>query len=518
LYGTVQNDMLKEFVARGASIFSPETSLRLSSDLITFTANHVPRWNPVNCCGYHYAESGARPQEEIGYTFGNALILLDTVRQNLSKDVFEVVVRRISFFINSGIELVPEICKVRAYARLWPLLCREEFGIHNVAFRAGCQVRSLSLPPTQPENNIVRIALEALPVLLSASARVHALQLPGFREALALPDRAEQTLSLRTQQILMHETKITEYADIFEGNRVIEGLTGSMMQDARSTALEVRSAGYEGAINSIGTRLTRAIVERQHRIDSRMDIIVGLNEYLEPVGLLEQPPGHDGVQNDTFAQKRINNMTRWRGYRDMIAWNVARDRLQAALRTGENIMGPTIELARARGTVGEWTSIIESVSGGRYNVPVNLDSIGSDGTGVKVAKRTRIVLGKAGLDGHTNAVKVLAIACRNAGMEVIYSGIKSTPAALIKTAMEENADILGVSCLSGAHLKIAEEILTMKRKLRLSSLKFIIGGTIPEADTQRLMGMGVDLVVSPGASTIDSTIRQIASLTNGRAP
>jgi (2R)-ethylmalonyl-CoA mutase len=248
-----------------------------------------------------------------------------------------------------------------------------------------------------------------------------------------------------------------------------------------------------------------------------MDIIVGLNQYLEPVGLLEHSPGHDGVQNDTFAQKRINNMTRWRGYRDMIAWNVAKDRLQAALRTGENIMGPTIELARARGTVGEWTTIIESVSGGRYNVPVNLDSIGSDETGVKVAKRTRIVLGKAGLDGHTNAVKVLAIACRNAGMEVIYSGIKSTPAALMKMAVEESADILGVSCLSGAHMRIAEDILAMKRKLQLSSLKFIVGGTIPEADTQRLIGMGVDLVVPSGGGTIDSIIRQIVSLTNGRA-
>ncbi len=243
LRGTTQNDLMKEFVARGTSIFNPEVSFRLSTELIRFAVERVPNWNPINCCGYHYMESGAGPAGEIGYTFGNALMILDALRGNLTSASFENTVRRISFFINSGIELVPEICKIRAYFKLWSELCRSEYSIEGVAFRAGCQVRSLTLTEQQPEVNIIRIAYEALPVVISAEARVNALQLPGFREAIALPDEAEQLLGLRTQQVLMHETGIGDYGDIFAGSNVIEKLTAEIANDARSIAMKLRTAG-----------------------------------------------------------------------------------------------------------------------------------------------------------------------------------------------------------------------------------------------------------------------------------
>ncbi len=258
LRGTTQNDLLKEFVARGTSIFQPDVSFRLSTELIKFAVTRVPNWNPINCCGYHYMESGAGPAEEIGYAFGNALMILDAIRRELAPAEFEQAVRRISFFINSGIELVPEICKIRGYFKLWPKICRAEYGIENVLFRAGCQVRSLTLTEQQPELNIIRIAYQALPVLMSAGARVNALQLPGFREAMALPDQAEQLIGLRTQQILMHETELARYDDIFEGSKVIEKLTRETMDRAEAIARNLREAGYARAIPIVSARIDPA--------------------------------------------------------------------------------------------------------------------------------------------------------------------------------------------------------------------------------------------------------------------
>ncbi|MGH7864630.1 MAG: methylmalonyl-CoA mutase family protein, partial [Candidatus Binataceae bacterium] len=289
LRGTTQNDLLKEYVARGTSIFQPEVSLRLSTELISFTVHRVPNWNPINCCGYHYMESGAGPAEEIGYAFGNAMLVLDALRGNLDADAFDRTVRRISFFINSGIELVPEICKVRAYFKLWRELCNSEYGIEDVAFRAGCQVRSLTLAAQQPEVNIIRIAYEALPVVLSAGARVNALQLPGFREALALPDQAEQLLSLRTQQVLMYETQISNYPDIFDGSRVIEKLTDETAQRARAIAMKMREAGYARSIAAMSAELTDQLADRQRRLESGEIVQVGVNSFFGEIDLAKSP-------------------------------------------------------------------------------------------------------------------------------------------------------------------------------------------------------------------------------------
>src|SRR5579862_6990458 len=276
LRGTTQNDLMKEFVARGTSIFHPEVSLKLSSDLIKFAVTRAPNWNPINVCGYHYMESGAGPAEEIGYAFGNALLILDALRKEVSPGDFDKTVKRISFFINSGIELVPEICKIRAYFKLWPALCKSEYGIEGVLFRAGCQVRSLTLTEQQPEVNILRIAYEALPVVLSANARVNALQLPGFREAMALPDQAEQLIGLRTQQVLMHETGVANYGDIFEGSTVIERLTEATAERARAIALRLREAGYARSIGLVSAELTQSLTDRQRRIEAGEILQVGV--------------------------------------------------------------------------------------------------------------------------------------------------------------------------------------------------------------------------------------------------
>lgn len=508
LHGTVQNDLLKEFVARGTSIFSPATSLRLSTDVITFAAQHLPHWNPINVCGYHYMESGARPHEEIGYAFGNAMLVLDSIRPRLTRDLFERVVKRISFFIGSGIELIPEICKMRAYTRLWRDLCREEYQVHDVQFRAGCQVRSLSLTAQQPENNIVRIALEALPVLLSANARVNALQLPGFREALALPDRMEQTLSLRTQQILMHETKITEYPDIFDGNDVIAELTDSIVDNARLLAGSVRASGYKAAVDMISAKLTSAMYDRQQRIESCEDFLVGVNCFSEAVGLSEQlAPAPATAQDQRFEEERCKNVAAWRETRDAAAFGSAAEALAGAARAGTNILQASIDFVRMGGTVGEWTSIIADATDGRHGMKFDLHAAGTNGSGMKSPRPIRIVLGKAGLDGHTNAIKLIALACRNAGMEVIFAGTHLTPGALMKAAVEEDAELLGISCLSGAHLSIAKELIACRAESGAHHLKILLGGTIPSSDRKALEQMGV--IVADASAGITEVVRKI---------
>jgi len=516
LRGTVQNDLLKEFVARGTYIFDPDTSLRLSTDLITFAANEAPGWNPINICGYHYMESGAGPGEETGFAFANALLLLDTVRPLLSPSRFETVVRKISFFINSGIELVPEICKMRAYAQLWAELCRKEYGIEGVPFRSGCQVRSISLTAEQPENNIVRIALQALPAIVSESARVNALQLPGFREALKLPDRMEQVLSIRTQQILMHETKLTDYGDIFEGSRVIEDITRRTKEEATELADRLRKMGYRDAICAIGKHLTRAITKRQEDIRSGTQVIVGVNAFQEPVGLSEQLSSEESAAfNDAFEENRRTALQRWKAGRDDGRLARSSEDLRESLRSDGNIMPATVEFARAGGTLGEWTSLIESAGEGRYLAPMFLTEQNgsvSATASTRRAKPFRVVLGKCGLDGHTNGLKVLATSLKDAGLEVIFAGTKQSPESLFRTAIEEDADAIAVSTLSGAHMAIASGLLSERRKRQSSPIRLILGGIIPPADAERLRASGVDLVIGNEGAGIDRIVTQVCSL------
>ena len=523
LRGTTQNDLLKEFVARGTSIFHPEVSFRISTELIGFAVERVPNWNPINCCGYHYMESGAGPAEEIGYTFGNALMTLDALRPRLSPEAFERTVRRISFFINSGIELVPEISKVRAYFGLWRELCRDEYGIDDVAFRAGCQVRSLTLTERQPELNIIRIAYEALPVVISAAARVNALQLPGFREAMALPDQAEQALSLRTQQILMHETGLAEWGDIFEGSKVVEKLTGEIAGRARAIALGLRACGYSRAIATVGGELTRLLAERQRKIASGELLQVGVNAFLDEIGLTGSGAvADDAAEHAAAERERIESLLRWHRERDAGGGGgaVARalEALARAAASGAGVMEPTIDLARAGGTVGEWTAAIERATNGRYTPPVLDRTTALASLGVPHApRRIRIALGKAGLDGHINAVKLLAHACMQAGMEVILAGFKQTPAQMVETAMQEDAEVLAISSLAGAHLAIARETIALLKERGAEDVRLVIGGIIPSRDRQALLAMGVRAVFTPKDSDLGEIVRRIIEVCDGAA-
>ena len=518
LRGTTQNDLLKEFVARGTSIFHPELSFRLTTELIRFTVERVPNWNPINCCGYHYMESGAGPAEEIGYAFGNALLILDAIRPKLDAGAFEQTVRRISFFINSGIELVPEICKIRAYFKLWRELCAAEYGVDNVAFRAGCQVRSLTLTEPQPEVNIIRIAYEALPVVISADARVNALQLPGFREALGLPDQSEQTLSLRTQQVLMHETGLAGYGDIFEGSKVIEQLTAETAARAREIAMRLREAGYSRAISIVSGELTRQLAERQRKVESGEIVQIGVNAFTGEVGLTPPPKRNGDRAADALKEKeRVESIKKWRAARDQSAVSKAREALERAAANGHDggcgLVEASIELARAGGTVGEWTDSLVRVSRGRYTPPI-LETSGSVGA-LKVPKaprKIRIALGKAGLDGHINAIKLLAHACMQAGMEVVLAGFKQTPEQMVATALEEDAEVLAISSLAGAHMSIARETIELLKARGAGDVSLVMGGIIPQADRKALLELGVKAVFTPKDSNLGEIVGRIIAI------
>lgn len=514
LRGTTQNDLLKEYVARGTSIFQPEVSLKISTELIKFAVERAPNWNPINCCGYHYMESGAGPAEEIGYAFGNALMILDALRPALGAEDFARTVRRISFFINSGIELVPEIAKIRAYFRLWRELCASEYGIDNVVFRAGCQVRSLTLTEQQPEVNIIRIAYEALPVVISADARVNALQLPGFREALALPDQAEQLVGLRTQQVLMHETGIGAYGDIFEGSKVIEALTGATAARARAIALRLRAAGYAQSIAIVSAELTRALAEGQRRLESGEIVRVGVNAFTGRIGLAPPAGAVDQPDYAAIERERIAALREWRAGRDSAAVARALEALgQAAAAPAEPIMPATLALARAGGTVGEWTIAIERATRGRYTPPI-LDRHAAAGAFKVPAapRKLRVALGKAGLDGHINAIKLLAQACMQSGMEVILAGFRQTPAQLVETALQEDAEVLAISSLAGAHMTIARETLALLRERGAGDVKLVMGGIIPEEDRELLRALGVRAVFTPRDGNLGEIVGRIIEL------
>lgn len=512
LRGTTQNDLFKEFVARGTYIFAPEISFRLSTDLVVAAMTHTPRWNPTNCCGYHLMESGAGPEEEVGFALLGALYVLEAVRTQLDDAAFERVVHAISFFINSGLELVPEICKVRTYAKLWPALCEERYGIRP-RWRAGCQVRSLSLTAQQPEVNIVRIALSAIPVLMSADARVGALQLPGFREALALPDQAEQVLSLRTQQVWMHETAIADYPDIFEGSVVVEAETARMMDAARAVIAAGLERGYSATLEHLAELLSRRMAEWQSSIERGEKIVVGVNQFEQGLPVARDP-APSAVPVDTAAD-RITALRAWRDARDDEGWQRARDALVSAASAGVSVIEPSVSFAKAGGTTGEWTLALQEVFGPRYAAPLGV--VGATVSGVQPrsqsgVRRRRILLAKAGLDGHVNALRLLAVALRQAGFEVVYAGPAQTPEAIAHAAVSEAVDVIGISSLSGAHRWVAAALQDALVARDAADLPVIMGGILPEEDHAALRDAGVLAIFGPGTrlQSIIDTVTQLA--------
>jgi (2R)-ethylmalonyl-CoA mutase len=514
LQGTTQNDILKEYLSRGTYIFPPEPSLRLTIDTIAYTVANVPRWNPINICSYHLQEAGATPVQEIAYALANAIEVLDGVRSSgkVPAERFDQVVGRMSFFVNAGVRFIEETAKMRAFAAMWDRICKERYGVTDERlrrFRYGVQVNSLGLTEAQPENNIIRIVLETLGVTLSKDARARAIQLPAWNEALGLPRPWDQQWSLRIQQILAFESDLLEYEDIFEGSVVMARKTSELIDAATAELDDVRSLGGAfAAVDELKARLVRSQAERVARIESGQQPVVGVNCFTDSA---PSPLTADSVlkPEPTVAAELVADVRAWRQSRDQDAVQRALDELRrAAEDPGSDLMAPTLALARAGGTTGEWAAALREIFG-EYRAPtgvtgargVHNDELSAVGARAKsLAQRTgappRLLIGKPGLDGHSNGAEQLAVAARDAGFEVIYQGIRLTPEQIAATARDEDVDVVGLSILSGSHLELVPDVIDHLRALGVDAT-VVVGGIIPEEDAEVLLGKGVAAVYTP---------------------
>ncbi len=520
LSGTTQNDIVKEYLSRGTFIFPPLPSRRLTVDTIAYTVRHVPRWNPINVCSYHLQEAGATPAQEVAYALATAIGVLDAVRDSgqVGQDEFPAVVGRISFFVNAGVRFVEETCKMRAFTALWDRICTERYGVTDPKlrrFRYGVQVNSLGLTEEQPENNVPRIVLEALGVTLSKGARARALQLPAWNEALGLPRPWDQQWSLRIQQILAFETDLLEYDDIFDGSVVIERKT-SEVADASWAELEeiLALGGAFETIDEIKARLVASQAERVRRIEAGDLQVVGVNSFTEtavsPLSTGADPEGGGSyLRVDPAVENELRaDVAAWRSSRDGAAVTRALDDLRRAAEGDENVMPATIALAHAGGTTGEWAGALREVFG-EYRAPTGVSGgIGGRTEGFRpVVQRTKafadrtggppkLLVAKPGLDGHSNGAEQIAVAARDAGFEVVYQGIRLTPAEIAAAARDEDVDVVGISILSGSHLELVPEIID---RLRASGVDapVVVGGIIPPEDVDILVGKGVARVYTP---------------------
>ncbi len=513
LRGTTQNDIVKEYLSRGTYIFPPEPSRRLIVDMIAFCAEWIPSWNPMNVCSYHLQEAGATPVQEIAYSLATAIDVLDAVRDSgqVPADRFPAVVGSISFFVNAGIRFVEETCKLRAFTELWDRLTLERYGVDDPKlrrFRYGVQVNSLGLTEAQPENNVQRIVLEMLAVTLSKRARARSVQLPAWNEALGLPRPWDQQWSLRMQQVLAFETDLLEYGDIFDGSRVVEARTAELIDAAQAELDEVLALGGAfAAIEDLKGRLVSSNTERTRRIETGEQVVVGVNAYTEtapsPLGgeenILKVDPA---VQDEMVADVQA-----WRSERDNDAVKRSLDELRRAAENGVNVMPATIDLAHAGGTTGEWAGILREVFG-EYRAPTGVAAaVGVGGLSTtlrEVAARVaqmaggppRFLVAKPGLDGHSNGAEQIAVAARDAGMEVIYQGIRLTPEQIAAVARDEDVDVIGLSILSGSHLQLVPDVLDRLREAGVEA-PVVVGGIIPEDDRPTLLARGIAAVYTP---------------------
>jgi (2R)-ethylmalonyl-CoA mutase len=510
LRGTTQNDIVKEYLSRGTYIFPPEASRRLIVDMIAYCSEHIPHWNPINICSYHLQEAGATPVQEIAYSLANAIDVLDAVRESgqIPAERFDRVVGSISFFVNSGIRFIEEVCKMRAFTEMWDRICEERYGVADPKlrrFRYGVQVNSLGLTEAQPENNIQRIVLEALGVTLSKKARARSLQLPAWNEALGLPRPWDQQWSLRIQQVLAHETDLLEYGDIFDGSRVVEGRTAELVAAAQQELDEVLALGGAfTAIDELKSRLVKSHTERMRRIESGALTVVGVNDFVETA---ESPLGGEGniLRVDPAVEaEMVDDVADWRDRRDAEAAEAALATLRRAAEGDENIMLPTIEAARAGVTTGEWAQVLREVFG-EYRAPTGVGGARGGSEGLRdVAARSaslpggppRILVAKPGLDGHSNGAEQVAVAARDAGMEVIYEGIRVTPEQIAATARDEDVDVVGLSILSGSHLQLVPAVVDALGAEKVTA-PIVVGGIIPEEDRSVLLESGVSRVYTP---------------------
>jgi len=517
LRGTTQNDIVKEYLSRGTYVFPPEPSLRLISDMVSWCYTEVPKWNPMNVCSYHLQEAGATPEQELAYALATAISVLDTVKAGgqVPESDFETVFGRISFFVNAGVRFVTELCKMRAFVELWEEIGRERYGVTSpkaLLFRYGVQVNSLGLTEPQPENNVYRILIEAMAVTLSKKARCRALQLPAWNEALGLPRPWDQQWSLRLQQILAYETDLLEYEDIFDGSHVIESKTEELKALARDTLADLDARG--GAIQSIDhmkESLVGAHIDRIKAIESGDLTVVGVNRYVETA---ESPlAGGDGsIQTVDPAEEsaQVRDLKEWRSKRDASAVENALAALKQAAQDGTNIMEPSIACAKAGVTTGEWGTAMRDVFG-EFRAPTGVAMvIKTDGEEDAAAVRKDVervsealgrqltyVLGKPGLDGHSNGAEQIAARGREVGMNVVYEGIRFTPSEIAAQAKEASAHVVGLSILSGSHLDLVRETIAELRAVGLGDVPVVIGGIIPPEDARALRQMGIARVYTP---------------------
>ncbi len=529
LRGTTQNDIVKEYLSRGTFIFPPEASRRLTVDVVAYCSEHVPQWNPINVCSYHLQEAGAAPTQEIAYALATAIDVLDAVRDSgkVPAERFDAAVGSISFFVNGGIRFIEEVCKVRAFTQMWDQICAERYGVADPKlrrFRYGVQVNSLGLTEAQPENNVARITLEALGVTLSQRARTRSLQLPAWNEALGLPRPWDQQWSLRIQQVLAHETDLLEYGDIFDGSVVVEGRTAELAESAQAELDDVlEMGGAFAAITELKRRLVASHTERVRQIEASELTVVGVNEFTETApSPLEGDESILRVDPEVEAEL-VADLESWRGARDPNRVVAALDDLRVAASGDVNIMGPSIEAAHAGVTTGEWAQALREVFG-EFRAPTGLGGAGagraSRGTALAtVAQRCaameggppRVLVAKPGLDGHSNGAEQVAVAARDAGMEVVYEGIRLTPGHIAATARDEDVDVVGLSILSGSHLELVPEVLACLDAEGVSA-PVIVGGIIPPADHQALRDAGVAAVYTPKDFELAAIMADIAGL------
>ena len=534
LTGTTQNDIIKEYLSRGTYVFPPGPSVRLTTDLIAYTVTCLPRWNPINVCSYHLQEAGATPVQEIAYALCTATTILDAVRDSgqVPGDRMGEVVGRMSFFVNAGVRFVEEMCKMRAFSRLWDQLTRERYGIADPAlrrFRYGVQVNSLGLTEEQPENNIQRIVLEMLAVVLSRDARARAIQLPAWNEALGLPRPWDQQWSLRIQQVLAYESDLLEYGDLFDGSPVVEAKTAELVSGAEAEIAVIEGlGGMVPAVESgyLKTQLVASHAARRARIESGDLKIVGVNcfQATEPSPLTANADAAVHHVDPAYEQAVRADLDRWRRHRDQAAALAALGRLRAdAGRPGVNLVDATLGCVRAGVTTGEWAFALREVFG-EYRAPTGVSGapaavVDADLAAVRTAVRAtagqigsgrlRLLLGKPGLDGHSNGIEQIAVRARDAGFEVIYAGIRLTPAQIVAGAVAEDVDCVGLSSLSGGHAELVPEVLRRLRQAGAGDIPVVVGGIIPPADAEALRTQGVAAVFTPRDFSITAIIGRI---------
>jgi ethylmalonyl-CoA mutase len=532
LSGTTQNDIIKEYLSRGTYVFPPAPSLRLITDMIAYTVARVPKWNPINVCSYHLQEAGATPVQEVAFALCTAIAVLDSVRDSgqVPEDKFGEVVARISFFVNAGVRFVEELCKLRAFGELWDEITESRYGVANPKhrrFRYGVQVNSLGLTEAQPENNVYRILLEMLAVTMSKSARARAVQLPAWNEALGLPRPWDQQWSLRMQQIVAFESDLLEYEDLFEGSVVVEKKVDEIKTGARAEIDRIlEMGGAVAAVESgyLKSALVSSLALRRRRIESGEDVVVGVNKYTdtEPNPLQGGEDGGIMSVDPAVEQSAKEAIAAWRANRDAAKVDEALTALRDAAKTDANLMEPSLDCARAGVTIGEWSGVLREVFG-EYRPPTGVADAsggGHDGSlsgvqnrvralGAELGRPIKLLVGKPGLDGHSNGAEQIAVRARDAGFEVVYSGIRLTPSQIVSAAVEEDVDVVGLSVLSGSHLSVVPAVVDGLRKAGLDDVPVVVGGIIPDRDAVALREAGVARVFTPKDFEITDVLGEI---------